>query len=46
VLFRSSGDTNFMTVMADVRVVPQALAETAKLLRAALAEEAARDQDN
>lgn len=30
---RWSGDTNFMPVLADVRVLPQALAETARRLR-------------
>jgi ATP adenylyltransferase len=34
---RWQGDTNFMPVVGDVRVVPQALAETARLLRAAWA---------
>ena len=32
---RWSGDTNFMPVLADTRVIPQALAETCRLLRAA-----------
>jgi ATP adenylyltransferase len=41
---RWAGDTNFMTAVADVRVVPQALADTAALLRPVLAEEAARDE--
>lgn len=43
---RWNGDTNFMTAVADVRVVPQALAETAALLRPVLAEEVARDQQD
>jgi len=30
---RWAGDTNFMPVLADTRVVPQALADTARLLR-------------
>jgi len=33
---RWSGDTNFMPVLASTTVVPQALGELAKLLRAAL----------
>lgn len=32
---RWGGDTNFMSVLADTRVVPQALTDTAALLRAA-----------
>ena len=32
---RWNGDTNFMPVLADTRVIPQALAETCRLLRAA-----------
>jgi len=35
---RWSGDTNFMPVLADVRVVPEALAETAGRLRRRFAE--------
>ena len=35
---RWGGDTNFMPVIADVGVLPQALAETAAQLRTALAE--------
>jgi ATP adenylyltransferase len=35
---RWSGDTNFMPVLADVRVVPEALAETAERLRRRFAE--------
>jgi ATP adenylyltransferase len=35
---RWGGDTNFMPVIADVGVLPQALAETAAALRAALAQ--------
>ena len=34
---RWNGDTNFMAALADVRVVPEALEETARLLRAAWA---------
>jgi len=30
---RWTGDTNFMPVLGDTRVVPQALADTARLLR-------------
>ncbi|MEK7353049.1 MAG: HIT family hydrolase, partial [Chloroflexota bacterium] len=30
---RWSGDTNFITVISDVRVVPEALAETYKKLK-------------
>jgi ATP adenylyltransferase len=30
---RWSGDTNFMPVLADVKVIPEALAETARRLR-------------
>lgn len=33
---RWSGDNNFMPVLADTRVVPQALADTADALRSAL----------
>jgi ATP adenylyltransferase len=36
---RWEGDTNFMPVLADVKVVPQALQELYHRLRAALAEE-------
>ncbi len=36
---RWNGDTNFMPVLADTSVVPQALAELASKLRAALTEE-------
>jgi ATP adenylyltransferase len=32
---RWAGDTNFMPVLADVRVIPEALAESARRLRAA-----------
>lgn len=35
---RWEGDTNFMPVLADTRVIPEALAEVAQRLRAALAE--------
>ena len=34
---RWSGDTNFMPVIADTKVLPEALADTAAKLRAALA---------
>jgi ATP adenylyltransferase len=37
---RWSGDTNFMTVVADVRVVPQALDESARMLAPLVAREA------
>lgn len=39
---RWEGDTNFMPVMADVRVMPQALVETWKRLRAAAEPETER----
>ncbi|KQC16061.1 MAG: hypothetical protein APR56_10215 [Methanosaeta sp. SDB] len=39
---RWPGDTNFMPVISDTRVVPQALADTGRLLRAAFAEAEAR----
>jgi ATP adenylyltransferase len=35
---RWNGDTNFMPVLADTKVLPEALADTAARLRAALAE--------
>lgn len=35
---RWQGDTNFMPVISDTRVVPQALADTGRLLRKAFAE--------
>lgn len=38
---RWSGDTNFMPVLANTSVVPDALADVAARLRAALAEEEA-----
>ena len=34
---RWNGDTNFMPVLADTKVLPEALADTAARLRAALA---------
>ncbi len=37
---RWSGDTNFMAVTADTRVVPEALAETCRRLRESLARRA------
>jgi ATP adenylyltransferase len=39
---RWAGDTNFMTAVADVRVVPQALHDSACQLRPLIAEEAER----
>lgn len=34
---RWSGDTNFMPVIGDVRVIPESIAQTAEKLRAAAA---------
>lgn len=41
---RWRGDTNFMTAIADVRVVPQALEESARLLAPLVAREASSRQ--
>ncbi|MCX8109345.1 MAG: HIT domain-containing protein, partial [Verrucomicrobiae bacterium] len=41
---RWDGDTNFMPVLADTTVVPQALSELAAQLRAALADDKANEQ--
>lgn len=41
VLPRWRGDTNFMTAVADTRVLPEALSDSAARLRAAFADEAA-----
>lgn len=45
VIPRWSGDTNFMTTVADTRTVPQALEASAQELRPLIAEEASRCVD-
>ncbi len=39
---RWSGDTNFMSALADTRVVPQSLDDTARMIRPLIQEEAAK----
>lgn len=42
---RWDGDTNFMPIFADIRIVPQHLQETYRLLRQALAEHRENSQE-